>query len=70
MIGLWPIRLRDDLRQALIEKDMRRVEDWTRLHGMARAIWPAAPSDPFFNINTPQDLAKAQGLVEPATIRR
>jgi molybdopterin-guanine dinucleotide biosynthesis protein A len=70
VIGLWPVRLRQDLRQALVEKDMRRVEDWARLHGMARASWPAEPLDPFFNINTPEDLAKAHELVEPGTFRR
>jgi molybdenum cofactor guanylyltransferase len=70
VIGLWPVRLCHDLRRALVDKNMRRVEDWMRLHGMVRAEWPATPSDPFFNINTPEDLAQAQGLVEPATIRR
>lgn len=70
VIGLWPVGLRHDLRQALVHKDIRRVEDWGRLHGMARAEWPSTAGDPFFNINTPEDLAKAQGLVEPFIIRR
>ncbi|MGO4386501.1 molybdenum cofactor guanylyltransferase MobA [Microvirga sp. 2YAF29] len=70
VIGLWPVSLRHDLQRALVEKGVCRVEEWVRHHGMARAEWPAAPSDPFFNINTPQDLAKAQGLVEPAAMRR
>jgi molybdenum cofactor guanylyltransferase len=70
VIGLWPIHLRQDLRQAITDRNIRRVEDWMRFHGMARAEWPAAPNDPFFNVNTLEDLAEAQGLVEPATIRR
>jgi molybdopterin-guanine dinucleotide biosynthesis protein A len=70
VIGLWPVNLRQDLRQALVEKDMRRVEDWAQLHGMARASWPTEPIDPFFNINTSEDLVKAHGLVEPGTFRR
>jgi molybdopterin-guanine dinucleotide biosynthesis protein A len=70
VIGLWPIHLKQNLRQALVEKDMRRVEDWVRPHGLARAEWSAEPSDPFFNINTPENLAKAHELVEPNTVRR
>lgn len=70
VIGLWPVHLRDDLRQALIEEDMRRVEDWVWRHGLARAEWPTGPSDPFFNINTPEDLMKVHGMVEPDIIRR
>lgn len=64
-VGLWPVRLRHDLRQALAVKDLRRVEEWARLHGLARAKWASEPSDPFFNINTPEDLVTAQELVEP-----
>ena len=52
------------------EKGVRRVEEWVRHSEMARAEWPSAPSDPFLNINTPEDLANAQGLVEPAAMRR
>lgn len=70
VIGLWPVRLRHDLRQTIVRKGMCRVEDWTQVHGMARAEWPGTPGDPFFNINTPEDLAKAQGLVESVPIRR
>lgn len=32
--------------------------------------WRAGPIDPFFNINTPEDLAKARSLVEPHSIHR
>jgi molybdopterin-guanine dinucleotide biosynthesis protein A len=64
VVGLWPVHLRQDLRHALVENNVRRVEDWARLHGMARAKWAAEPTDPFFNINTPEDLTKAHQLVE------
>lgn len=58
-IGLWPVSLREDLRQSLEAGD-RKIGVWTGRHGVATAEWPAEPFDPFFNINTPEDLAEAE----------
>jgi molybdopterin-guanine dinucleotide biosynthesis protein A len=63
-VGLWPVFLRHDLRQMVLEKGMRSVRDWVRLHGYAEASWPHDPVDPFFNINTPEDLAEADVLTQ------
>jgi molybdopterin-guanine dinucleotide biosynthesis protein A len=60
--GLWPVALRDDLRHALVAEDMRKIDRWTARHGVARASWLAEPLDPFFNANTPQDIAAAEQL--------
>ena len=57
VVGLWPVALRDDLRHALIEEGLRKIEMWTARHGVALADWPAEPVDPFFNVNTPEDAA-------------
>jgi len=62
VIGLWPVGLRGDLRTALVEDDLRKIEAWTARHGVAIADWPAAPFDPFFNVNTPEDAAEAQHI--------
>jgi len=62
VIGLWPVALRDDLRQALRGEGLRKVELWAARHGIARAAWPIAPFDPFFNVNTPDDVAKANRI--------
>ena len=59
--GLWPVLLRDDLRQALAA-GMRKVVLWTDKHGAAEALFPNDLYDPFFNINTPEDLAKAEAM--------
>lgn len=59
VVGLWPIALRDDLRKALVEEDLRKIEVWTSRHGVAVADWPADPIDPFLNVNTPEDLDRA-----------
>ena len=60
--GLWPVALRQDLRKALVEEDMRKIETWTARHGIAVGDWPATPIDPFFNVNTPADVAEAEHM--------
>ena len=59
VVGLWRVDLRDDLRQALTVEDLRKIEIWTARHGVAIASWPDQPIDPFFNVNTPEDVATA-----------
>jgi molybdopterin-guanine dinucleotide biosynthesis protein A len=63
-VGLWPVSLRHDMRQALLERDMRSVGDWAKLHGYVEVSWPVEPVDPFFNINTPSDWAEANVLAQ------
>lgn len=60
--GLWPTALRDDLRSAL-EGGLRKVVQWTDRHGTSLAEFSATPFDPFFNVNTPQDLIRAEELM-------
>ena len=60
--GLWPVDLRDDLRRALVEEGLRKVVLWTDRHGAATAPFPATPFDPFFNVNTPDDIAVAERI--------
>ncbi|WP_372886115.1 molybdenum cofactor guanylyltransferase MobA [Shimia sp.] len=59
--GLWPVSLRDDLRAAL-QGGLRKVVLWTDQHGAKTAEFPVISVDPFFNVNTPQDLAQARAL--------
>jgi molybdopterin-guanine dinucleotide biosynthesis protein A len=62
VVGLWPVALREDLRHALVEEDLHKIEAWTARHGVAIADWPAKPVDPFFNVNMPEDAAEAERL--------
>ena len=62
VVGLWPVALREDLRQALTGEGLRKIELWTARHGVALADWPAEPVDPFFNVNTPEDAAAAERI--------
>jgi molybdopterin-guanine dinucleotide biosynthesis protein A len=60
VVGLWPVGLREDMRRALVDEGLRKIEAWTARHGVGLADWPAEPVDPFFNVNTPEDAAQAQ----------
>ena len=59
-IGLGKaLALRTDLRKALVDEDLRKIEVWTARHGIAIADWPDRPVDPFLNVNTPDDVERA-----------
>jgi molybdopterin-guanine dinucleotide biosynthesis protein A len=60
--GIWPVALRDDLRAAL-QGGLKKVVLWTDQHGGREALFPTTSIDPFFNVNTPEDLARAQALI-------
>jgi molybdopterin-guanine dinucleotide biosynthesis protein A len=62
--GLWPVGLAGDLRRALVEEDVRKVDVWTARHRLARAEFADWPVDPFFNLNTPEDFATAERLLD------
>ncbi len=66
VVGLWPVELREDLRRAILDDNLRKIEVWTARHGVAVADWPDRPVDPFFNVNTPQDAAEAERLAAQA----
>jgi molybdopterin-guanine dinucleotide biosynthesis protein A len=64
--GLWPVRLAGELRRAMVDEDIRKVDIWTGRYRLAVAEWPTEPVDPFFNANRPEDLAEAERiLAEP-----
>jgi len=62
VIALWPVGLRVDLRRALLADDIRKVDRFTARYPRAIVEWPTEPFDPFFNANTPEDVAEAERL--------
>jgi molybdenum cofactor guanylyltransferase len=62
VIGLWSVRLREELRQALVVEGLRKIDRWTSRYPLATVTWPPTPFDPFFNANTIQDIAEADRL--------
>ena len=61
VIGLWPVSLREELRAAMAAGE-RKIDRFTARFGCATAEWPVEPFDPFFNVNTPDELAEAERL--------
>jgi molybdenum cofactor guanylyltransferase len=64
VIGLWPVRLREDLRHAVVKEGIRKVDQWTARHRLATVAFASQPIDPFFNANRPEDLAAAAALLD------
>ena len=63
VVGLWPVRLRDDLRHALTAEQVRKVDIWTARYRLATVEFAVDDIDPFFNTNRPEDLAEAERLL-------
>ncbi len=63
VFGIWPVRLADDLRHALVNEKIRKVDVWTAGYNLAEVEFPNKPYDPFFNANEPDDLVKAQKIL-------
>jgi molybdopterin-guanine dinucleotide biosynthesis protein A len=61
--GLWHVALREDLRSAL-QDGLRKVVLWTDQHGAETHVFSSGEIDPFFNINTPEDLELANKMME------
>ncbi len=63
-VSLWPLALRPALRSFLVEESLFKLGAFLDRHPLAVAAWSDDPFDPFFNLNTPSDLAAAELLVE------
>ena len=64
VVGLWPVAMADALADALARGE-RRASEFVREQGAAEVSFPPATIagtevDPFFNINTPEDLDYAR----------
>jgi molybdopterin-guanine dinucleotide biosynthesis protein A len=63
VFGVWPVRLADDLRAAMVDEGIRKVDVWTARHRLVEVPFATDPIDPFFNTNRPEDLAEAEQMV-------
>jgi len=62
IFGLWSLDLYDKLKDDLINKKIRKVQDWTEKSKIKNLEFKFKDYDPFFNINTEEDLAVAKKL--------
>ncbi|WP_375174453.1 molybdenum cofactor guanylyltransferase MobA [Pseudooceanicola sp.] len=63
VVGLWPVAWRDTLAEAL-QAGTRRMMEFAESAGATAVAFPATDPDPFFNVNTPEDLARAEGALQ------
>ena len=63
VFGLWPVRLADALRRAMIDEDIRKVDRFTSRYRLVEVEFETLPYDPFFNTNRPEDLIEAEQLL-------
>lgn len=73
VFGLWPVALAADLSEAL-GSGTRKVLDWTSRHPTVTFEFKAIEADghqidPFFNANTPEELAQAEAIWDQAAAR-
>jgi len=62
IFGLWSLDLYEKLKDDLINKKVRKVQDWTEKNKIKNLEFKFKDYDPFFNINTEEDLEFAKKL--------
>ena len=64
IFGLWSINLLETLENDLVKNNFRKVEDWADKIGVKTIDIKIKKFDPFFNINTKQDLEEAKSILK------
>ena len=64
IFGLWSLDLYEKLKNDLINNKIRKVQDWTEKHKITNVEFDFKEYDPFFNINTLDDLENAKKIVK------
>ena len=62
VVALWPCTLHAQLEDALVHRNVRSVMQFQAEVAIVEAEWSATPYDPFFNINTADDLVEASRI--------
>ena len=62
VFGLWPVALAEDLQRALVEEDLRKIDLFTARYRLATVHFDNDGGDPFFNINRPEDVERAEEM--------
>ena len=64
IFGLWSLDLLDILENDLVKNNFRKVEDWANKIGVKTINIKFQKFDPFLNINTKDDLIKAEKILK------
>jgi molybdopterin-guanine dinucleotide biosynthesis protein A len=63
-VALWPVTARAALRAWLAQPGPRGVRNFAATLGQRQVDFAAVAFDPFLNVNTPDDLAKARAVAD------
>ena len=61
---MWSLKLIEILEKDIIENNYRKVEKWANKIGVKTINVPYDDIDPFFNINTKEDLIEAEKILK------
>ncbi|MDB5393131.1 MAG: molybdopterin-guanine dinucleotide biosynthesis protein [Rhodospirillales bacterium] len=64
VVALWPIGVADALHRAVTQEALRRVTEFAGRYRVAYADFAVVSTDPFYNINSPDELQRAQSLAD------
>ena len=64
IFGLWSLKLIEILEKDIIENNYRKVEKWANKIGVKTIDVSYDDIDPFFNINTKEDLIEAEKILK------
>ena len=63
VFGLWPVSLADALEHFLVDEDKRKILEFANRYTLHEVNFDDEGRDPFFNINTPEDLKQAEQMI-------
>jgi molybdopterin-guanine dinucleotide biosynthesis protein A len=63
VFGVWPVARREELRRAMVDEEVRKIDLWTDRIGITHVAFEVEPVDPFFNVNRPENLDEAEALL-------
>jgi len=61
-VAYWPISLTDELTTFVAGDNDGAIHRWQAKHAVVAVPWPTEPYDPFFNVNTAEDLRAAAAI--------
>ncbi len=69
VVAIWPVSLCQDLRAAMVDDEVRKVDRWTANYQTAHVDFPIIEVngeyiDPFFNANRADDIEEAERLYQ------
>ncbi|MGF0538468.1 molybdenum cofactor guanylyltransferase MobA [Agrobacterium sp. ES01] len=72
VIALWPLNLADELEAWLVDPQHRKLQDFIARHTFTVVDFSSDGTttgaiDPFFNVNSPDDLLRAQTMLDTST---